>query len=50
MEKAFLEITDSLIHHKQGLTTSDVRYIKGNFVVKLCGLKTDNHFKIQNYI
>ena len=35
MEKWVFNVTDSLRHQKQGLMTSDVRYIAGTFVVKL---------------
>ena len=44
MEKPVLDITDSLRHQKQGLTTSDVRDIEGAFVVKLRAQKIDIHF------
>ena len=44
MEKSVLDITYSLRHQKQGLTTSDVRDIEGIFVVKLCAQKIDSHF------
>ena len=48
MEKSVLYITDSLIHHKQVLTTSDVRDVEGNFVVKSRDQKIDGHFFILN--
>ena len=44
MEKSVLDITDSLRHQKQGLTTSDVRYIGGIFVVKLSAPNIDSIF------
>ena len=44
MEKSVLDIKDSVIHHKQVLTTSDVIYIEGKFVVKLRGQNIDTHF------
>ena len=44
MEKLVLDITDRLRHQKQGLTTSDVRYVEGTFVVKLRAQKVDSHF------
>ena len=50
MEKSVLNITDILIHQKQGLTTSDVRDIEGTFVVKLRGQNIDGHFYIHNYL
>ena len=50
MERSVLDITDRLRHQKQGLTTSDVRDIGGNFVVKLRAHKIDSHFKIHNYL
>ena len=42
--KSVLDITDSARHQKQGLTTSDVRDIEGNFVVKLRVQNIDTHF------
>ena len=50
MEKSVLDITDSLRHHKLGLTTSESRYVQGIFVVKLRGQKVDSHFFIHNYL
>ena len=44
MDKSVLDITDSLIHQKQVLTTSDVRYIEGIFVVKLRAQNIGSHF------
>ena len=44
MEKSVLVITYSVRHHKHGLKSSDVRYIKGIFVVKLRGQNIDNYF------
>ena len=44
MEKSVLDITDSVSHKKQVLTTSDVRDIERNFVVKLRGQNIDTHF------
>ena len=44
MYKSVLDITDSVRHQKQGLTTSDVRDIEEIFVVKLRGQNIDNHF------
>ena len=44
MEKSVLDITDRVRHHKQGLTTSDVRDIEGTYFVKLCGHNIDTHF------
>ena len=44
MEKSVLDITNRLINVKQGMTTTDVRDIDGNFVVKLRGLNIDTHF------
>ena len=43
MEKSVLDITDILRHQKQVLTTSDISNIEGNFVLKLRGLKIENH-------
>ena len=40
-----LGITYSLRHHRQGLTTSDVSNIEGNYVVKLRGMKIENNYK-----
>ena len=50
MYKSVLDITDSLRHQKQGLTTSDVRDIEGIFVVKLRAQNIDSLFVIQNYL
>ena len=44
MEKSVLDITDSVRNQKQGLTTSDVRDMEGNFVVKLRGQNINTHF------
>ena len=44
MEESVLGITDSLRHQKQVLTTSNVRDVEGNFVVKLTAQKVDSHF------
>ena len=44
MQKSVLDIIDRVIYHKQGLTTSNVSNIKGNFVVKLRGQNIDTHF------
>ena len=44
MYKSVLDITDSLRHQKQGLTTSDNRDIEGIFVVKLRAQNIDSHF------
>ena len=44
MEKSVLDITDSLRHQKNILTTSDVKNIEGIFVVKLRAHKIDGHF------
>ena len=44
MEKSELDITNSVRHQKQGLKTSYVRDIEGNFVVKLRGKNIDTHF------
>ena len=44
MDKFALGITDSVRHHKQGLTTSDLRDIEGTFVVKLRSHNIDSHF------
>ena len=41
MEKSVLDITDSLRHQKQGLTTLDIRDIEGTFVVNLRGQNID---------
>ena len=41
MDKSLFYITDSVMHQKQGLTTSDVSDIGGTFVVKLRGLNID---------
>ena len=50
MEKSLLDTIDRLRHQKQGLKTTYVRDIEGNFVGKLCAQKTDSHFKIHNYL
>ena len=50
MEKSVLDVTNSLRHQKQGLTTSDVRNVEGNFAVKLRAHKFDNRFFILNYL
>ena len=50
MDKSVLDVTDSLRHMKQGLTTSDVRDIEGTYVVKLRGPNIDRHFSIHNYL
>ena len=47
MEKSVLGIIDSLRHQKQVLTTSDVRDVEGDFVVKLRAQKIDSHFYTQ---
>ena len=44
MDKSVFDITDSLINQKHVLAITYVRDIDGTFVVKLCGLKIDNHF------
>ena len=44
MDKSVLDITDSVRHQKQRLTTSYVRDIEGNFVVKLRGQNIYTHF------
>ena len=44
MQKSLLDITDSVKHQKQGLTTSDVSDTEGTFVVKLRGQNIDTHF------
>ena len=44
MEKPVLVITDSVRHQKQVLTTSDVRDLEGNFVVKLRVQNIENYF------
>ena len=44
MEKSALDITDTLRHQKQVLITSDIRYIKEMFAVKLCGKNIDSDF------
>ena len=44
MEKSVLDITDSVRHQKQGLTTSDVKDIEENFVVKLRTQNIGSHF------
>ena len=50
VEKSVLDITDSLRHQKQGLTTLDVSNIEGTFVVKLRGLNIENYFFIHDYL
>ena len=44
MEKSVLDLTDSLIHQKLGLTTSESIDVEGMFVVKLRAQKTESHF------
>ena len=44
MEKSVLDITDSVRNQKQGLTTSDLKDIGENFVVKLRGQNIYSHF------
>ena len=44
MLKSVLDITYSLRHQKQGLTTSDVRDTEGTFFVKLRGQNIENYF------
>ena len=44
MDKSVLDITYILRHQKQELTTSDVRYVEGIFVVKLRAQNVDSHF------
>ena len=44
VEKSVLDITYSVIHQKQRLTTSDVSDIEGTFVAKLRCLNIDTHF------
>ena len=48
MEKSLFDTTDIMINNKHGLTTTYVGGVDGTFVVKLCGLKIENNFKIQN--
>ena len=50
MEKSVLDITDSFKNQKQGLTTSDFRYVEGTVVVKLRNQKVDSHFLMMNYL
>ena len=44
MEKSVLDVTDSIIHQKLGLTTSESIDVEGTFVVKLRAQKTESHF------
>ena len=44
MEKSVLDITDSMIHQRQGFTTSYVRDIEGTHFVKLRAQNIDIHF------
>ena len=44
MEKSVLDVTDSIRHQKQGLTTSDSIDVEGMFVVKLLAQKTVSNF------
>ena len=39
-----MDIIDNLRHQKQVLTTSDIRYVEGTFVVKLHAQIVDSHF------
>ena len=50
MKKPVLNIKDIVRRQKQRLTTSDVRYIEGIFVVKLRVQNIDTHFSIHNYL
>ena len=50
MEKSLLDVTDSIIHQKLGLTTSDSIDVQGMFVVKLRAQNTESHFFIHNYL
>ena len=50
MEKSVLDLTDSMRHQKQGLTTSESIDLQGIFVVKLRAQKTESHFFIHNYL
>ena len=44
MEKSVYDVTDSIRHHKQVLTTSESIDVEGMFVVKLRAQKTESHF------
>ena len=44
MEKSVLNIIDSVIHQKKGLTTSDLIDTEGTFEVKLRGNNSHTHF------
>ena len=44
MEKSVYDVTDSIRHQKQGLTTSEPIDVEGMFVVKLRAQKTETHF------
>ena len=44
MDKSVLDIIDSVRYQKQGFATSDVSDIEETFVVKLRGMKIENHF------
>ena len=50
MNKSVLDIKDSVRHQKQGLKTSDVRYIEVISIVKLRAQNIDTHFSIHNYL
>ena len=44
MEKSLLGITIKIRNQKKGMTTTKVKYVDGNFVVKLSGLNIQNNF------
>ena len=44
MEKLVYDVTDSIRHQKQVLTTSESIDVEGMFVVKLRAQKTESHF------
>ena len=44
MEKSVLDVTDSIRHQKQGLTTSESIDVEEMFVVNLRAQRTESHF------
>ena len=48
MDLSVSDITLKIISHKKLITTAQVNDFVVTFVVKLCGVNTKNHFKINN--
>ena len=50
MEEYIFDLTLKIRSQKKGMTTTQVNYFVITFVIKLCGVNTENHFLIQNYL